>query len=862
MKKFAKLLFGIYSLLFLFFVACDSESGGGNDNSKKENEEKEKETESNDDFVSAIVSDSYFWGTWIRMDNGTEYDFLEKSVKFQSHYYENTSGDLGSLSVKNLGRFTKQSDSVMLMGNSIPLFRKGGANLEYTLKLVGFADSQDASRAATSSNGVAGLNATGTSENFRSYTNNSTSDTNGFIKLRAPIAGDPQTVVIERGTDNITVSGLKVNNTGDYMGTIPIVEKGSYSLKITGTIADSEKNDGYLYGNNYKSYPLTLSITNISEVSSAVSFYEIEAADSTITVEAASGQNLSGSISTLKPGLTKTIYLTVKCGNLNSAYIDTGLNVIVTNSKTQQRWVDYVPLRFYRGLIPISIAAKSTEGNTSAALNGFVMYPDGNNQFFSVSDNGSKVVYVPTFGSEKTYKLSFSGATVSGTLSDSTEMFYTVAPGTGKIKSVDIPSSSSTLTGYYNFGESNDTEDDAYFVNESFEAYLHEGDIDYFDIIADGAEIVSPSFKSFCTVTYKSDFTEAPAKIQIVEGGTLGNAELPVLNRDFYTFDGWYIGNYKIETGYAVETNITVMAKWIPTEYPINYNINGGTNNIENPTTYTIESDTITLFSPSRQGYEFAGWYATTDYSGTAMTEIPKSSNGEIVLYAKWNPASGTAYTVKHWWQNTVGNEYTLHETDTPLLGTTETQTTASAKEYHGFTVKPFVQQEIKGDGSTIVDVYYDRNIISFTLELDGGTTTTALSNGKLQGKYGAPVSIAVPTKNSYAFAGWNTSGGTLPAYFISDASYTALWSNATVTVSAFSDITVSSVQNGTEWTFTADGGYSTYKWLLDGKVQSVMESAFIVNTATWAKGTYEIVLEASMGSKYRSAIIFITIGE
>jgi hypothetical protein len=42
--------------------------------------------------------------------------------------------------------------------------------------------------------------------------------------------------------------------------------------------------------------------------------------------------------------------------------------------------------------------------------------------------------------------------------------------------------------------------------------------------------------------------------------------------------------------------------------YTIEYNLNGGTNNPNNPGTYTIESDIITLQNPTRTGYIFDGW--------------------------------------------------------------------------------------------------------------------------------------------------------------------------------------------------------------------------------------------------------------
>ena len=71
---------------------------------------------------------------------GTEYEILESNVLYYGSKYKITASSSESLTVSGLGEFRKQSDSVMLCGN-IPYFRKGGANLEDSLRIVGFAPS-------------------------------------------------------------------------------------------------------------------------------------------------------------------------------------------------------------------------------------------------------------------------------------------------------------------------------------------------------------------------------------------------------------------------------------------------------------------------------------------------------------------------------------------------------------------------------------------------------------------------------------------------------------------------------------------------------------------------------------------------
>lgn len=75
-----------------------------------------------------------------------------------------------------------------------------------------------------------------------------------------------------------------------------------------------------------------------------------------------------------------------------------------------------------------------------------------------------------------------------------------------------------------------------------------------------------------------------------------------------YTFLGWYDGDKKVEiiTRNSIGDR-SFAAKWGATPYSITYNLGGGTNATNNPTTYTVEQ-TITLSDASRDGYRFVGW--------------------------------------------------------------------------------------------------------------------------------------------------------------------------------------------------------------------------------------------------------------
>ena len=94
--------------------------------------------------------------------------------------------------------------------------------------------------------------------------------------------------------------------------------------------------------------------------------------------------------------------------------------------------------------------------------------------------------------------------------------------------------------------------------------------------------------------------------------------------------------------------NITLYAKWTPVTYKISYELDGGTNASANPTTYTIESDTITLTAPQKEGFAFGGWYTDSSFSGTKQTTIEKGSHVDKKYYAKWLKKCTVSYVTAH----------------------------------------------------------------------------------------------------------------------------------------------------------------------------------------------------------------------
>lgn len=144
---------------------------------------------------------------------------------------------------------------------------------------------------------------------------------------------------------------------------------------------------------------------------------------------------------------------------------------------------------------------------------------------------------------------------------------------------------------------------------------------------------------------------------------------------------------------------------------------------------------------------------------------------------------AGTAkYTVKHYYQNLEdGSQYTMDPITVELEGDIDAYTQAVADNKPGFRCKGIPQTTIAADGTTVVDIYYDREYYTVVFDVNGGI------NGPepIYAKYGTKFNtagITPPTRVGYKFMGWkdvsNTDAETLngDVEITENVTYTAQW--------------------------------------------------------------------------------------
>lgn len=205
---------------------------------------------------------------------------------------------------------------------------------------------------------------------------------------------------------------------------------------------------------------------------------------------------------------------------------------------------------------------------------------------------------------------------------------------------------------------------------------------------------------------------------------------------------GWYFDADKTQKADSVTINgqnVKLYAK-VEKGYWITFDANGGSYTA--PVFYangTVAAAPVT--KPTLPGYSFDRWYLDKECKNEAdFSKITTSTT----VYAGWK-AADTTYTVIHWQENADDNGYSYAESDKDQPGASGAQTAARAKSYLGFTAQAIEQKTIAGDGSTIVNVYYKRNIYSVKFYSRGNSEYKDL---RITAKYGANISDKWPTYN------------------------------------------------------------------------------------------------------------------
>lgn len=249
---------------------------------------------------------------------------------------------------------------------------------------------------------------------------------------------------------------------------------------------------------------------------------------------------------------------------------------------------------------------------------------------------------------------------------------------------------------------------------------------------------------------------------------------------------------------YPLGTKVTQGAKsvgfeydYYPTTYKITYNLNGGTNNSANPSTYNILYG-VSLKNPTRTGYTFDGWYiggtkvtginegkkANFATSAELYSELAKRTIGDVALEARW-----TAKTLTYNVQYVSSSGKTLGSST--VSGTFGTTKDIEAPAKTGY-VTPSKQSVVfDSENAKTIKFVYTPTTYNITLK----NATTNGTDKRIPYTIETPTfSLETPSKTGYTFTGWTGSNGSTPQKTVTisqgstgDRVYTANWKSASV---------------------------------------------------------------------------------
>lgn len=243
---------------------------------------------------------------------------------------------------------------------------------------------------------------------------------------------------------------------------------------------------------------------------------------------------------------------------------------------------------------------------------------------------------------------------------------------------------------------------------------------------ADNVKVTATAqFAEACTVTFKGERDNVViATDKVAKGGALTAEQIAAASAKYQVpagkkLVGWKVDGETLTEQTVINNNVEASAVVSDGTW-VTFNSQGGTSV---PSAQVREDGTIDCSAaPTRAGFNFDGWFtaATGGDKVTAGTKFESSAT----IYAHWT-AQQVNYTVIYWQENANWNNqyldeasrdkvqysYVKSETKTGTAGQV-TSVTAGAPD-NGFKAARVEDKEIAGDGSTIVNVYYDREVYS-----------------------------------------------------------------------------------------------------------------------------------------------------
>lgn len=377
---------------------------------------------------------------------------------------------------------------------------------------------------------------------------------------------------------------------------------------------------------------------------------------------------------------------------------------------------------------------------------------------------------------------------------------------------------------------------------------LEEGDNVYYIIVTAEDEIGTSVYtlavrrKPMYTVSFDTN-GGTPVESFEVEEGTVINGSYST-SKPGYLFAGWYISGKKIYSSYIVKSDVVLVAKFNITNYELNISINNTNAGTVSEGDVYDYNDSVTLIATVNPGYTFNGWFFGEELVSADLEYTFNMPASDLSLEARFTANTNTPFTVNHYKQKEDFTYPSVPDEIEASFGTTNTYTSIDDKHYLGYTAKSFAQQIIKGDGSTVINIYYTINYYTINVSANnpnpfvyGGGTVT----------YNKEMTVYAVPWSGYTFNGWYEGNLKLSSNY-----------NYTFNVVAGASLVAHYTANTYTITLDANGGTydgeSTYEVTFDDPFELPVVSKDSMIFAGWSYGDDIITDEYGSGSRYSIA--------
>jgi uncharacterized repeat protein (TIGR02543 family) len=310
-----------------------------------------------------------------------------------------------------------------------------------------------------------------------------------------------------------------------------------------------------------------------------------------------------------------------------------------------------------------------------------------------------------------------------------------------------------------------------------------------------------------CTVTFNADGgTPAPAQQTVDSGGKV--TEPPAMTKAGYTFGGWFKeSTFTNQWNFATDTvtaSLTLYAKWIAEgtiTYTVTFNSNGGS---------AVQTQTVASGEKAaepqnvtKNGYTLAGWFRDDTAFQNQWNFATDTVTQDITLYAKWDVAGTTNYTVTF---NSNGGSAVQAQTVASGAKAAEPQNVTR----NGYTLAGWFRDDTAFQNQwnfatdtvtaslTLYAKWIAEGTVTYTVTFNSNGGSAVQSQTVASGEKAAePQNV---TRNGYTLAGW----------YRDDTAFQNQWNFATDAVTASLTLYAKWIAEGTATytiTFNSNGG-------------------------------------------------------